>query len=100
MSKVVDVTIAYPNCKPLNLWNIISASRPPCVTHVHYRVFDIKEVHLSEIDDLMFDLFANCFATVFYNEFMYLNNLASLHIKRFLPFKCSINEGDHEVFTI
>jgi hypothetical protein len=44
MSKVVDVTIAYPNCQPLNLWNIVSASRPACVTHVHYRIFDIKEV--------------------------------------------------------
>ena len=44
MSKVVDVTIAYPNGQPLNLWSIVSGSRPPCVTHVHYRVFDIKEV--------------------------------------------------------
>jgi hypothetical protein len=49
MSKVVDVTIAYPNGQPLNLWNIISASRPPCVTHVHYRIFDIKEVRGSSI---------------------------------------------------
>ncbi len=45
MSKVVDVTIAYPNGQPLNLWTIVSGSRPPCVTHVHYRVFDIKEVN-------------------------------------------------------
>ena len=44
MSKVVDVTIAYPDKQPLNLWNIVSATRPPCVTHVHYRIFDINEV--------------------------------------------------------
>lgn len=44
MGKVVDVTIAYPNGQPLDLWTIVSGSRPPCVTHVHYRVFDTKEL--------------------------------------------------------
>jgi hypothetical protein len=49
MGKVVDVTIAYPNGQPLDLWNIVSGSRPPCVTHVHYRVFDIKEVNQKKL---------------------------------------------------
>jgi len=44
ISKIVDVTIAYPEGKPLDLQNIISGYRPPCVTHVHYRIFDADSV--------------------------------------------------------
>ena len=44
ISKICDVTIAYPEGKPLDLFQIGFGSRPPCVTHVHYRVFDVKDV--------------------------------------------------------
>ena len=44
LSKLVDVTIAYPDGKPLNLFSIATGWDPPCVTHVHYRVFDVAEV--------------------------------------------------------
>ena len=45
LSKIVDVTIAYPERdNPLDLLDIIAAVKPPCTTHVHYRVFDIKDV--------------------------------------------------------
>jgi lysophosphatidylglycerol acyltransferase 1 len=44
ISKIVDVTIAYPEGKPLDLQNIITGYRPPCVTHVHYRIFDAESV--------------------------------------------------------
>ena len=44
LTKIVDVTIAYPDGKPLDLLQIFSAYRPPCTTHVHYRVFDVKDV--------------------------------------------------------
>ena len=37
LSKVVDVTIAYPDGKPLNLVSIATGWDPPCTTHVHYR---------------------------------------------------------------
>ena len=46
LSKIVDVTIAYEKGQPLNLLNIITAVRPPCITHVHYRIFDIKDVSI------------------------------------------------------
>ena len=46
VNKIVDVTIAYEQGKPLNLLNIITAVRPSCITHVHYRVFDVKQVRI------------------------------------------------------
>ena len=44
ISKICDVTIAYPNGKPLDLFQIAAGYREPCITHVHYRVFDVKDV--------------------------------------------------------
>ena len=44
IGKIFDVTIAYPEGKPLDLFQIGFGSRPPCVTHVHYRAFDVKDV--------------------------------------------------------
>ena len=37
LSKVVDVTIAYPEGRPINLVSIATGWDPPCATHVHYR---------------------------------------------------------------
>ena len=37
LSKGVDVTIAYPDGRPLNLVSIATGWDPPCATHVHYR---------------------------------------------------------------
>jgi hypothetical protein len=47
LTKIVDVTIAYPDGNPLDLLSIATGWRPPCTTHVHYRVFDIKDVSIS-----------------------------------------------------
>ena len=44
ISKVIDVTIAYPEARPLDLLAIATGYRRPCTTHVHYRVFDVKDV--------------------------------------------------------
>ena len=44
LDKIVDVTIAYPDGKPLGLFDILSAWREPCTTHVHYKIYDINEV--------------------------------------------------------
>lgn len=44
ITKIVDVTIAYEDGKPLDLVAIITGIRPPCITHVHHRVFDVKDV--------------------------------------------------------
>ncbi|XP_076873776.1 acyl-CoA:lysophosphatidylglycerol acyltransferase 1 [Brachyhypopomus gauderio] len=41
---VVDVTIAYPNAKPMDIQTWIFGYRPPTVTHVHYRTYPIKDV--------------------------------------------------------
>ncbi len=49
LTKIVDVTIAYPNGEPLDIFQIAAASRPPCTTHVHYRTFDIKDVRMHEV---------------------------------------------------
>ena len=46
ITKIVDVTIAYPEGKPLDLQNIVLAWREPCITHVHYRIYDVKDVSL------------------------------------------------------
>ena len=45
ITKICDVTIAYPDGgKPLDLFQIVFGSRTSCVTHVHYRIFDVKDV--------------------------------------------------------
>lgn len=72
LSKVVDVTIAYPDGKPLNLVSIATGWDPPCTTHVHYRVFDVDELPADpeamklwmynlyyEKEDLLADFYAN-----------------------------------------
>ena len=44
INKICDVTIAYPEGRPLDLFQIVLASRAACVTHVHYRVFDVQDI--------------------------------------------------------
>ena len=44
INKICDVTIAYPEGKPLDLFQIAAGYREPCATHVHYRLFDVKDV--------------------------------------------------------
>lgn len=39
ISWVLDITIAYPQGKPLDLPTIITGSRPPCETVLFYRLF-------------------------------------------------------------
>lgn len=39
ISWVLDITIGYPNGKPIDLLTIITGSRPPCETVLFYRVF-------------------------------------------------------------
>ncbi|XP_043075533.1 acyl-CoA:lysophosphatidylglycerol acyltransferase 1 [Puntigrus tetrazona] len=41
---VIDVTIAYPNAKPMDIQTWIFGYRDPTVTHVHYRTYPIKDV--------------------------------------------------------
>jgi len=41
---IVDVTVAYPEGKPLDLQSIVTGWRKPCLTHVHYRVFPIRKI--------------------------------------------------------
>lgn len=45
-TKLIDVTIAYPDGNPLDLIAILTGYRKPCTTHVHYRIFDIKDVRM------------------------------------------------------
>lgn len=48
---IIDTTIAYPKAEPIDIQTWILAYRKPTVTHVHYRIFPIKDVPL-ETDDL------------------------------------------------
>ncbi|TNM94834.1 acyl-CoA:lysophosphatidylglycerol acyltransferase 1 [Takifugu flavidus] len=41
---VIDVTIAYPKARPMDIQTWIFGYRPPTITHVHYRMYPIKEV--------------------------------------------------------
>lgn len=44
ISWVLDITIAYPQGKPLDLPTIITGSRPPCETVLFYRLFPSSAV--------------------------------------------------------
>lgn len=41
---VLDITIAYPEGKPLDLGAIVTGYRPPCKTFLFYRLYPCKEV--------------------------------------------------------
>jgi len=47
IEKVVDVTLAYPEGRPLDMQSIVTGWREQCTTHIHYRVFDSK--HLASL---------------------------------------------------
>ncbi|XP_028175252.1 acyl-CoA:lysophosphatidylglycerol acyltransferase 1-like [Ostrinia furnacalis] len=41
---ILDLTIAYPDRVPLHLQDVVCAIRPPCTTHLHYRLYPSSEV--------------------------------------------------------
>lgn len=43
---VLDVTIAYPQGKPLDLADIVTGNREPCQTYLVYRLYHSSEVSL------------------------------------------------------
>ena len=44
---IIDLTIAYPNGKPIDVLTILSGIAPPCSTVFHYRRYPIAEVRHS-----------------------------------------------------
>eukprot|EP00092_Neocalanus_flemingeri_P010647 GFUD01011469.1.p1 GENE.GFUD01011469.1~~GFUD01011469.1.p1 ORF type:complete len:353 (+),score=122.85 GFUD01011469.1:77-1135(+) len=50
IEKIVDMTVAFPSGHPLDLQSIVTGWREPCVTHVHYREFDCKDLPDSTED--------------------------------------------------
>lgn len=51
ISWILDITIAYPQGKPIDLPTIITGSRPPCETVLFYRIFPSSVVSVrQEID--------------------------------------------------
>lgn len=46
ISWILDITIAYPQGKPLDLPTIITGSRSPCETVLFYRLFPSSVVSL------------------------------------------------------
>lgn len=51
ISWVLDITIAYPQGKPLDLPTIVTGSRPPCETVLFYRLFPS-----SVVSDLIWNI--------------------------------------------
>lgn len=41
---ILDITIGYPNGKPLDLPNIVHGLRNPCQTYLFYRLYRSSEV--------------------------------------------------------
>lgn len=41
---ILDVTIAYPDRIPIHLQDVVCGTRPPCTTHLHYRLYPSTEV--------------------------------------------------------
>lgn len=41
---ILDITIAYPDRKPVDLPNIVHGWREPCKTHMLYRLYKVSEV--------------------------------------------------------
>lgn len=41
---IIDITVAYPGGKPLDLGAIITGLRKACPTHFHYKVYPIESV--------------------------------------------------------
>uniref|UniRef100_A0A8C4QRJ8 Lysophosphatidylglycerol acyltransferase 1 n=1 Tax=Eptatretus burgeri TaxID=7764 RepID=A0A8C4QRJ8_EPTBU len=56
---LIDVTIAYPGGKPMDIQTWVLALQPPVTTHVHYRVFPMCEVPLEDerLEDWMYQRF-------------------------------------------
>jgi lysophosphatidylglycerol acyltransferase 1 len=56
---LVDVTVAYPEGKALDLQSIVTGWRQPCITHVHYRVFPVRNLPRSseELKNWMIKLY-------------------------------------------
>ena len=46
---ILDITIAYPDKKPLDLLTIITGSRPPCETVLFYRLYPTSVVRYHKI---------------------------------------------------
>lgn len=44
---VLDVTIAYPHGKPLDMGDIVTGWREPCRTYLVYRLYHSSEVSIS-----------------------------------------------------
>ena len=42
IQRIVDVTIAYPEGKPLDIPTVVLGWRNPCKTHLHFRSWDVK----------------------------------------------------------
>lgn len=43
---VLDVTIAYPQGKPLDMGKIVTGTRDPCQTYFLYRLYHSSEVQI------------------------------------------------------
>jgi hypothetical protein len=45
---VIDVTICYPNARPLDFFRILFADRPPCETVMYYRRYRAEDIPRDE----------------------------------------------------
>nr|XP_032518386.1 acyl-CoA:lysophosphatidylglycerol acyltransferase 1-like [Danaus plexippus plexippus] len=56
---ILDVTIAYPDRVPIHLQDIVCGIRPPCTTHLYYRLYPSSEVPSDneELTQWLYDRF-------------------------------------------
>ena len=52
LTKVIDVTLGYPNGKALSFFDIMLGLRKGCSTLVYYRVFNVNEIPTKDKDKL------------------------------------------------
>jgi hypothetical protein len=50
---VLDITIAYPDGKPLDLGAIVTGYRKPCKTFLFYRLFPCREVRIQICESIV-----------------------------------------------
>jgi hypothetical protein len=53
VNRVLDITIAYPDGKQLDLGAIVTAYRKPCKTFLFYRLFPCREVRIHICESIV-----------------------------------------------
>ena len=70
---IIDLTIAYPNGKPLDIMTIFCGIAPSCNTVFHYRCYPILEVIINVISFFSIEDFFFFFSIFIYRFLQMMN---------------------------